>query len=105
MGVMEHEFIIDVQGEVSPEQLTPIERALRDPRHNLPPTKVSVGSSGPQGSKLRMAVKGAHPGLAAYVCELAGLEITGLRRIRLGRVGLGELAIGQWRYLADHERF
>ena len=105
MGVMEHEFIIDVQGEVSPEQLTPIERALRDPRHNLPQTKISVGSSGPQGSKLRMAVKGAHPGLAAYVCELAGLEITAMRRIRLGRVGLGDTDIGQWRYLADHERF
>ena len=67
---------------------------------------IEIGfSSNMACSKLRMAVKGAHPGLAAYVCELAGLEITALRRIRLGRVGLGEIAIGQWRYLIDHERF
>jgi len=28
-----------------------------------------------------------------------------MRRIRLGRVCLGDTDIGQWRYLADHERF
>ena len=105
MALMEHELIAEVQGDVTPEALLPIERALRDPRHNLPPTKVSVSSSGPQGSKLRIAVKGAHPGLAAYLCDLAGFTLVGLRRIRLGRVGLGEVAPGQWRYLDAHERF
>jgi len=105
MAVMEHELIAEVQGEVTPEALVPIERALRDPRHNLPHTKVSVSSSGPQGSKLRIAVKGAHPGLAAYLCDIAGLSLVGLRRIRLGRVALGEVAPGQWRYLGAHERF
>ena len=87
LAVMEHELISEVQGEVLPE------------------AKVSVGSSGPQGSKLRLAVKGAHPGLAAHLCEIAGLELVALRRIRLGRVGLGDVAPGQWRYLGAHERF
>jgi len=54
MATMEHELIAEVHGEVTPEALLPIERALRDPRHHLPHTKVSVGSSGPQGSKLRI---------------------------------------------------
>jgi len=105
MATMEHELIAEVQGEVTSEALLPIERALRDPRHNLPHTKVSVGSSGPQGSKLRIAVKGAHPSLAAYLCDIAGLTLVGLRRIRLGGVALGDLAHGQWRYLGAHERF
>lgn len=105
LGVMEHELIAEVQGEILPESLLPIERALRDERNRLPHAKVSVGSSGPQGSKLRLAVKGAHPGLAAHLCEIAGLNLVGLRRIRLGRVGLGEVAPGQWRFLGSHERF
>ena len=105
LAMMEHELIVEVQGEVSPEALDPIERALRDQRQSLPHAKVSVGSSGPQGSRLRLAVKGAHPGLAEYLCEIAGLELVALRRIRLGRVGLGDVAPGQWRYLGAHERF
>ena len=105
LAVMEHELLIEVEGEVPPEALIPIERALRDERQRLPHAKVSVGSSGPQGSRLRLAVKGAHPGLAAHLCEIAGLTLVGLRRIRLGRVGLGDVAPGQWRYLGAHERF
>ena len=105
MAVMEHELMVEVRGAVAPEALVPIERALRDPRHNLPPAKLSISSSTEERSILRLAVKGAHPGLAAYVCELAGLQISALRRIRLGRVSLGPVAPGQWRYLAEFERF
>jgi 23S rRNA pseudouridine2604 synthase len=64
-----------------------------------------VGSANPERSKLRLAVKGAHLGLAAYVCELAGLHILAMRRIRLGRVSLGDLQEGTWRYLSEGERF
>jgi 23S rRNA pseudouridine2604 synthase len=88
MAQMEHELMVEVRGEVKADALVPIERALRDPR-----------------SILRLAVKGAHPGLAAFLCELAGLEIQVLRRIRLGRVSLGDVAPGQWRYLSEYERF
>jgi len=52
-----------------------------------------------------MAIKGAHPGLAAYLCELAKFEILALRRIRLGRVSLSDLDEGTWRYLAPGEKF
>ena len=105
MAVMEHELMLEVEGEVSPQALTPIERALRDERQQLPHAKVSVGSSGAQGSRLRLAVRGSHPGLAAHLCQIAGLQLVAMRRIRLGRVGLGEVAPGQWRYLLEHERF
>jgi 23S rRNA pseudouridine2604 synthase len=105
MPFMEHELIVDVRGEVLPEALRPIERAMRDVSLRLPDFKISVGSAKPERSKLRLAVKGSHLGLAVYVCELAGLEICGLRRIRLGRVSLGDLEEGTWRYLGQGERF
>jgi 23S rRNA pseudouridine2604 synthase len=105
MPFMEHELIIDVRGEVLPDALRPIERAMRDERLRLPDFKISVGSANPERSKLRLAVKGSHLGLAVYLCELAGLDIIGMRRIRLGRVSLGDLEEGTWRYLAEGERF
>jgi 23S rRNA pseudouridine2604 synthase len=105
MGVMEHEMLVEVQGEVEPEALKPIGHALKDDRLALPQVKVSVSSSTPAMSRLRFAIKGSHPGLVAYLCGLAGFTIVGMRRVRLGRVTLADLPVGQWRYLADGERF
>jgi 23S rRNA pseudouridine2604 synthase len=105
MAFIEQELIIDVRGEVAPDALRPIERAMRDERLRLPDFKISVGSANPERSKLRLAVKGSQLGLAPYLCDLAGLEILALRRIRLGRVSLGDLEEGAWRYLAEGERF
>jgi 23S rRNA pseudouridine2604 synthase len=39
------------------------------------------------------------------MCEAVGLRVVGLKRVRIGRVTLGNLPVGQWRYLAPHERF
>lgn len=39
------------------------------------------------------------------MCELVGLKVVGLKRVRIGQVMLGNLPLGQWRYLAAHERF
>ncbi len=105
LGSMEHELVADVAGEVAPESLQKIARALNDSRNPMPHTKFSVNSSTPERSKLRFAVKGAHPGLVAHLCEKAGLELLALKRIRLGRVVLSDLPLGQWRYLAEFEKF
>lgn len=104
MGAMEHEIIVDVQGEVTPQALHLLNRTL-DSDENLPHTKVSINSTTPERSKLRFAIKGAHRGLIAHLCERAKLEILDMRRIRLGRVALSDLPVGQWRYLAPHEKF
>lgn len=105
LGEMEHELLIDVLGEVQDDQLQQLQRAMKDPRHHLPAAKISISSNRPERSRLRLAVKGLHPGLAAYLCDLVQLRIVGLHRVRLGRVGLGEVPAGQWRYLAPFERF
>ena len=105
MGSMEHEMIVDVTGEVQPEALQRIARALNDERNPLPQVKFSVNSSSPELSKLRFAVKGAHPALIAYLCGKAGLEIQAMRRIRIGRMALTDLPVGQWRFLSPYEKF
>ncbi|MDH4451093.1 MAG: RNA pseudouridine synthase [Rhodoferax sp.] len=105
MATMEHEFLVEVKGEVGPDSLKPIGYALKDERLDLPQAKVSVNSTTPQSSRLRFAIKGSHPGLIAFLCEKAGLQILAMKRIRLGRVALSDLPVGQWRYLAGWEKF
>lgn len=105
MGTMEHEFLVEVKGEVAPDALKPIGYALKDERNDLPSVKVSVSSSTPEMSRLRFAIKGSHPGLVAYLCAEAKLEILAMRRIRLGRVTIADLPVGQWRFLAGYEKF
>jgi len=39
------------------------------------------------------------------MCEQVGLKVVGLKRVRIGHVMLGNLPVGQWRYLAPHEKF
>ena len=104
-AVIEHEFVVEVQGEVSAEQLHRLNTPVASARDTLPPVKISVNSTSEASTRLRYAVKGAHPGLAAYVCERAGLQIVSMKRLRIGRVMLGNLPPGQWRYLAANELF
>ena len=105
LGEMEHEYMVDIPQAVSPEQLQAITRVLKDPRENLPFAKASISSNTPTSTRLRFAVKGAHPGLIAHVLGKVGLPIAALQRTRLGRVALGQLPVGQWRYLAGYEKF
>lgn len=104
-GVIEHEIIVEIEGEVAPDTLLRLNQGLSSDGHPLPRVKVSVNSAAEGKSKLRFAVKGTHPGLIAYLCERVNLKILSMKRIRIGRVLLTTLPIGQWRYLQAHERF
>lgn len=102
---IEHELLVEVEGEVAPEVLQRMNAGTRSNENELPALKVSVNSTTDGLTRLRFAFKGAHPGLLAYVCERAGLQIVSMRRLRVGRVALLGLPEGQWRYLHDGERF
>ena len=104
-GVIEHEVIVEIAGEVAPDTLLRLNQGLSSDGHPLPRVKVSINSALEGKSKLRFAVKGTHPGLIAYLCGRLGLNILSMKRIRIGRVLLTSLPIGQWRYLLPHERF
>lgn len=103
--LIEVEVTVEVQGEVSPAQLALLMRDTDTRGQPLPTVKASLNSSGDGRSKLRFAIKGVHPGLIAYVCDRAGLQILSMKRIRIGRVPMTQLPPGQWRYLQAHERF
>lgn len=104
-AIIEHEVIVEIEGEAPAETLLRLNQGLNSDGHPLPRVKVSVNSANEGKSKLRFAVKGTHPGLIAYLCERVGLRILSMKRIRVGRVLLTTLPIGQWRYLLPHERF
>jgi len=103
--LVEVEVTVEVQGEVSAAQLALLMRDTDKRGQPLPTVKASLNSSAEGRSKLRFAIKGVHPGLIAYVCERAGLQILAMKRIRIGRVPMTQLPPGQWRYLQAHERF
>jgi 23S rRNA pseudouridine2604 synthase len=104
-ALIEHELMVEVAGVVSPEALQKLNHNGKKDDTALPPVKASVSSTSETSTRLRFAIKGAHPGLIAWLCERAGLEIQSMKRIRVGRVGLGQVPLGQWRYLQPHERF
>ncbi len=104
-ALMEHELMVEVAGVVSPEALQKLNHSGNREDAAVPPVKASINSTCETSTRLRFAVKGAHPGLIAWLCERAGLEIQGIKRIRIGRVGLGHVPLGRWRYLSRHERF
>jgi 23S rRNA pseudouridine2604 synthase len=104
-ALMEHELLVEVQGEVAPEVLQRMNAGARSDDSPLPALKVSVNSTADGLTRLRFAFKGAHPGLIAYVCERVSLQIVSMKRLRVGRVALSGLPEGQWRYLHEGERF
>ena len=105
MGSMEHELMLEIKGLIEDSALQRIAQALKQTSAPVSATRFSVSSSNPQQSLLRLAVKGAHPGLAEHLCAAADLTLLALRRMRLGRVQLGSVPMGQWRFLGNHEKF
>ncbi len=100
-ATLEHELIVEVAGELVPNGLKRLNRAI--PFNGRTPAAIKV--SWQSETRLRIALKGAQPGQIAHLCEAAGLQLLSMKRIRLGRVPLGKLPPGQWRYLLRDERF
>lgn len=97
----EHEYIVDVQGTLSPAELALLNHGLHFNDRALPPIKVSWQNE----TRLRFAVKDPQPGLIAHMCESVGLTLVGMKRIRIGSLSMGKLPAGQWRYMTPHEKF
>lgn len=100
-GKIEQEYIVDVAGTLTPEQLKQLSFGLSYQGRPLTPCKVSWQSE----SRLRFALKAPKPGQIAHMCRAVGLQVLAVRRIRIGRLAMAKLQPGQWRYLGAHERF
>lgn len=104
-ALIEHEVMVAVAGDISPEALRRLNRAPDGAAPTRASVKISLNSNSEGSSRLRCAIKGGQPGLLARLCEDAGVQITGMRRMRIGRIMLGGLPVGQWRFLLPQERF
>jgi 23S rRNA pseudouridine2604 synthase len=113
-STMEKEYLVRVtwaspQGNVSQnvqavfprEQLARLRHGLSLDGKPLKPAQVDWQNP----EQLRFVLTEGKKRQIRRMCEQVGLRVVGLKRIRMGRVVLGNLPVGQWRYLAPHERF
>ena len=102
---IEHEYIVEVSGELAPYGLHKLAEGVNVGGRALP-CKVSWQNE----TRLRFAIKGTHDGDLRAICAQVGLQVVGIRRLRIGRISIGKgpegaMPGGQWRYLPVGERF
>lgn len=91
----------DVQSALPADRLDLLRHGLALDGQPLRPAQVSWQNP----EQLRFVLREGRKRQIRRMCEQVGLMVTGLKRIRIGGVALGHLPLGQWRYLAPHERF
>lgn len=91
----------NVQAAFPPAQLARLRHGLSLDGQPLKPARVDWQNP----EQLRFVLTEGKKRQIRRMCELVGLKVVGLKRVRIGRVALGNLPVGQWRYLAPHERF
>ena len=109
-STMEKEYLVrvslgdvttNVQAVFPPAQIARLRHGLSLDGQPLKPAQVDWQNP----EQLRFVLTEGKKRQIRRMCELVGLKVVGLKRIRIGQVVLGNLPIGQWRYLAPHERF
>jgi 23S rRNA pseudouridine2604 synthase len=91
----------DVQSVFPPEKLQLLRHGLSLDGQALKHAKVEWQNP----EQLRFVLHEGKKRQIRRMCEQVGLKVVGLKRVRIGNVMLGNLPVGQWRYLAPHERF
>ncbi|XID74497.1 rRNA pseudouridine synthase [Alkanindiges sp. WGS2144] len=98
---VEQEFIVQVKGSLSAEDLQRLNQGFYVQGKLLPPAKVSWQSE----QHLRIALKNVQLNQIETMCQGVGLRVLAMKRIRIGRLAMAKLAIGEWRYLLPYEKF
>ena len=92
---------VNVQAVFPRQSLERLRHGLSLDGQALKPAKVSWQNP----EQLRVVLTEGKKRQIRRMCELVGLKVVGLKRVRIGQVMLGHLPVGQWRYLAPHEKF
>ncbi|MBE1159909.1 rRNA pseudouridine synthase [Dyella acidiphila] len=105
-GLIEHEYVVEISGEIAPDGLDRLNHGLSFNGRTLPPCKVSWQNE----TRLRFAIKGVQDGQLRDMCTQVGLTLVSIRRLRIGKVALGKgpngaMPAGMWRYLPVGEKF
>ncbi|SCK30280.1 pseudouridine synthase [Vogesella sp. LIG4] len=98
---VEKEYLVRVEGELNADGLRLLNHGLSLDGEALLPAKVWWQNQ----DQLRFILREGKKRQIRRMCELVGLRVVGLKRIRIGSIMLGDLPTGQWRYLAEDERF
>ncbi len=98
---VEKEYLVRVAGSLSDRGLQLLNHGLELDGQALKPARVSWVND----DQLRFILQQGKKRQIRRMCELVSLKVLGLKRVRIGRVTLGALPEGQWRYLAQGERF
>ena len=103
---IEHEYLVEVSGEIVAYGLARLRHGLSYGGHVLAPCKVSWQNE----TRLRFAIKGVRNGQVADMCAQVGLQVLSIRRLRIGQIPIGKgpdgaMPPGQWRYLPHGEKF
>lgn len=98
---VDKEYLVRVTGQLTESGLKLLNHGLSLDGKKLKPAKVSWQNE----DQLKFILHEGKKRQIRRMCELVGLKVVGLKRIRIGRIMLGNLPPGQWRYLADNDRF
>jgi 23S rRNA pseudouridine2604 synthase len=98
---IEKEYLVRVEGDLSPENLARLNHGLVLDGKPLKPARVDWQNR----DQLRFVLREGKKRQIRRMCEVVGLRVTGLKRVRIGRVMLGDLPEGKWRFLAAAESF
>jgi 23S rRNA pseudouridine2604 synthase len=98
---VEKEYLVRVEGALSPEGLARLNHGLELDGEKLKPARVSWQNE----HQLRFVLRQGRKRQIRRMCELVGLKVSGLKRVRTGSVPLGKLPAGKWRYLRPDEKF
>jgi len=95
---IEHEYLVEVGGEIAPYGLHRLAHGLAHRGRTLAPCKVSWQNE----TRLRFAIKGVREGQLRDMCAQVGLDVMSIRRLRIGRIPIGKgpggaMPAGQWR--------
>jgi 23S rRNA pseudouridine2604 synthase len=104
--LIEHEYVVEVSGQIAADGLQRLSHGLTYKERALPPCKVSWQNE----TRLRFAIKDAEDGQLRDMCKQVGLAVVSIRRLRIGKVALGKgpngaMPAGAWRYLPVGEKF
>jgi 23S rRNA pseudouridine2604 synthase len=97
---LEKEYLVRVQGRVTPEKIARLCHGLSLDGRALKPARVTSVES----QALRFILKEGRNRQIRRMCELVGLHVMDLARIRIGGLWLGDLPEGRWRVLTADER-
>lgn len=100
-STIEKEYLVRVEGDLSPEFLARLNHGLVLDGKPLKPARVDWQNR----DQLRFVLREGKKRQIRRMCEVVGLRVAGLKRVRIGRVMLGDLPEGKWRFLAAGERF